>query len=151
MNEFYATIAVIKKMIPNLNSVIASIEDAQAQIARLQSLCDLWTKELNRRVEVEQTLWNVAGGKRPPLTPDECRELAVKLSVNQELQKNKTEFVPTNKTDVEDKLTVALSAALDLIKDLWEHEGAEGFSSSTRELSTKLDKCLEELSIKFNN
>lgn len=36
---------------------------------------------LNRRVTVEQVLFDVAAGKRPPLTPDECRELALKLGI----------------------------------------------------------------------
>lgn len=34
---------------------------------------------LNRRVEVEQVLFDVAAGKRPMLTRDECRALAMKL------------------------------------------------------------------------
>jgi hypothetical protein len=34
---------------------------------------------LNRRVDVENVLFNVAAGKRPMLTRDECRALAVKL------------------------------------------------------------------------
>jgi len=37
-------------------------------------------KSLNRRVEVENVLAEVAAGKRPLLTPEECRELARKLS-----------------------------------------------------------------------
>jgi hypothetical protein len=36
---------------------------------------------LNRRAEVESVLWNVAAGKRPTLTQDECRNLALKLGV----------------------------------------------------------------------
>lgn len=36
-------------------------------------------KNLNKRVEVENVLLNVAAGKRPALTQDECRELAYKL------------------------------------------------------------------------
>lgn len=36
---------------------------------------------LNRRAEVETVLWNVAAGKRPMLTQDECRKLALKLGV----------------------------------------------------------------------
>lgn len=35
--------------------------------------------ELNRRVEVEQVLFNMAAGKRPLPTQDECRALAIKL------------------------------------------------------------------------
>jgi len=34
---------------------------------------------LNRRVDVENVLFSVAAGKRPMLTRDECRALAVKL------------------------------------------------------------------------
>lgn len=37
--------------------------------------------QLNRRVEVENILLAVASGKRPPLTPDECRALAYRLGV----------------------------------------------------------------------
>lgn len=36
---------------------------------------------LNRRASVETILWNVAAGKRPMLTQDECRKLALKLGV----------------------------------------------------------------------
>lgn len=36
---------------------------------------------LNRSVEVENALWSVAAGQRGSLTPDECRELALKLGV----------------------------------------------------------------------
>ncbi len=36
---------------------------------------------LNRRAEVEQELFDVANGKRPALTPERCRELAMKLGV----------------------------------------------------------------------
>jgi hypothetical protein len=35
--------------------------------------------QLNRRAEVEQVLFNVANGKRPTLSPEECRALAMKL------------------------------------------------------------------------
>lgn len=38
-------------------------------------------EELNRRVEVENVLLAVAGGKRPTLSPEECRQLAYKLGV----------------------------------------------------------------------
>lgn len=37
--------------------------------------------ELNRRVEVENVLLNVASGKRPMLTKDECKKLAYKLGI----------------------------------------------------------------------
>lgn len=40
--------------------------------------------ELNRRVEVENVLLNVAKGKRPPPTPEECRMLAYKLGMPNE-------------------------------------------------------------------
>jgi len=36
---------------------------------------------LNRRAAVEEVLFNVANGKRGPLTRDECRDLALKLGV----------------------------------------------------------------------
>jgi len=38
-----------------------------------------YAKSLNRRVEVENVLLNVSAGKRPMLTKEECRELALKL------------------------------------------------------------------------
>lgn len=38
-----------------------------------------YAKSLNRRVEVENTLAEVAAGKRPLLTREECRALARKL------------------------------------------------------------------------
>jgi hypothetical protein len=37
---------------------------------------------LNRRVEVEQVLFDVARGKRPMLTQGECRQLAYRLGVS---------------------------------------------------------------------
>ncbi len=37
--------------------------------------------DLNRRVEVEQILLDVADGKAPALSRQECRELACKLGV----------------------------------------------------------------------
>lgn len=40
-----------------------------------------YTKDLNRRVEVEQVLLNVSADKRGPLTPEECKALALKLGV----------------------------------------------------------------------
>jgi len=38
-------------------------------------------EELNNRVSVENVLLSVASGKRQPLSPDECRGLAMKLGV----------------------------------------------------------------------
>lgn len=38
-----------------------------------------YAKSLNRRVDVENVLADVAAGKRPLLTREECRELALKL------------------------------------------------------------------------
>lgn len=47
---------------------------------RLATFLD-YGNRLNRSVEVESALWAVASGKRGPLTPDECRKLALKLGV----------------------------------------------------------------------
>lgn len=41
-----------------------------------------YTKALNRRVDVENTLLRVATGKRGPLTPEECRTLATQLGTS---------------------------------------------------------------------
>jgi hypothetical protein len=41
---------------------------------------------LNRSVDVETALWSVASGKRGPLNPDECRQLALKLGVPDEFR-----------------------------------------------------------------
>jgi hypothetical protein len=38
-----------------------------------------YEQSLNRRASVEQTLFDVANGKRGPLSAQECRELALKL------------------------------------------------------------------------
>lgn len=46
-----------------------------------QSLRQEWAESLNRRVEVEQVLLNVSAGKRPVLTQEECKALALKLGV----------------------------------------------------------------------
>jgi len=40
-----------------------------------------YAARLNRSVEVEQALLDCASGKRPVLSRDECRQLAVKLGV----------------------------------------------------------------------
>ena len=40
-----------------------------------------YAARLNRSVEVEQALMDCAAGKRPALSKDECRQLAVKLGV----------------------------------------------------------------------
>lgn len=40
--------------------------------------------ELNKRVEVEQTLLRVAAGKRPLLSKEECSKLAYKLGVTRD-------------------------------------------------------------------
>lgn len=41
-----------------------------------------YASALNRRVDVENVLAQVAAGKRDMLTRDECRELAIKLGVS---------------------------------------------------------------------
>lgn len=38
-----------------------------------------YARSLNNRVDVENVLRQVAAGKRPPLTPKECGDLADKL------------------------------------------------------------------------
>lgn len=49
---------------------------------------------LNRSVDVENALWSVASGKRGPLTPDECRKLALKLGVPDEFRSSNVQAVP---------------------------------------------------------
>lgn len=44
-------------------------------------------KRLNRSVEVEQALLDVAARSRPALTPEECRDLAIKLGVPEEYRR----------------------------------------------------------------
>jgi hypothetical protein len=46
-----------------------------------------YAARLNRSVEVEQVLLTVAAGHRGPLTPAECRQLAIKLGVPTEFRK----------------------------------------------------------------
>lgn len=46
---------------------------------RAAELDRILTDRLKRSVHVEQTLLDVANGKRPALTPDECRSLALEL------------------------------------------------------------------------
>lgn len=43
-------------------------------------------KELFRRVRVENQLWLVVQGKRPPPTVEECREWALTLGVPDEMR-----------------------------------------------------------------
>ncbi len=51
-------------------------------VATMTEALPAWVADmLNRRVTVEQVLFDVAAGKRLPLTPDECRELALKLGI----------------------------------------------------------------------
>lgn len=40
-----------------------------------------YAARLNRSVEVENELWKLAAGKRPPFTPEEARALARKLGM----------------------------------------------------------------------
>jgi len=40
--------------------------------------------DLNRRVDVERVLWDVASGRRSPIESDEARKLALKLGVPNE-------------------------------------------------------------------
>lgn len=44
----------------------------------------LFSVSLNRRVEVEGILWDVASGTRGPIEADEARSLAIKLGVPSE-------------------------------------------------------------------
>lgn len=45
---------------------------------------------LSSRSDVENTLWQVALGKRGPLSPEECQKLALKLGVPQWVGSRKT-------------------------------------------------------------
>lgn len=57
-------------------------------VATMTEALPAWVADmLNRRFTVEQVLFDVAAGKRPPLTPDECRELALKLGIPSEAPK----------------------------------------------------------------
>lgn len=62
---------------------------------RLRTFRD-YGNRLNRSVDVESALLSVATGKRDPLSPDECRALAIKLGVPQcyRLQANDGARVP---------------------------------------------------------
>lgn len=51
---------------------------------------DQRAKDLNRRVEVENALLEVAAGKRPPLSPEECRALAYRLGIPDEYRTTAT-------------------------------------------------------------
>lgn len=54
---------------------------------------------LSVRADVENTLWQVALGKRGPLTSEECQKLALKLGVPQWVgsRKAKTKNQPNSK------------------------------------------------------
>lgn len=52
--------------------------------------CRDYHNRLNRSVDVETALWLVASRKRGPLTPDECRQLALKLGVPDEFRSPNT-------------------------------------------------------------
>lgn len=55
----------------------AEVEALKAKVAWMRE----YEKGLNRRAEVEEVLFEVARGKRAPLSADECRKLAIKLGV----------------------------------------------------------------------
>jgi len=42
---------------------------------------------LNRRAAVERYLWDVVGGKHPPVDKEKARELALKLGIPTEYRK----------------------------------------------------------------
>lgn len=46
-----------------------------------------YSKRLNRTVDVEAVLCQVANGKRPLLTAQECKELADKLGIPSDFRK----------------------------------------------------------------
>lgn len=58
---------------------MTTVEELRAEMERRHAE---YTKALNRRVDVENTLAMVAAGKRDLLTREECRELAIKLGVS---------------------------------------------------------------------
>jgi len=49
------------------------------ELETLRELRDLWAKEINRRVDVENYLINAYVGKHPPPDREKCFELAKKL------------------------------------------------------------------------
>ena len=56
-----------------------NVEDLQKQIAKLDRIM---AKSLQRRGEIEQILFDVATGKLPPPSPQDCRVLALKLGTD---------------------------------------------------------------------
>lgn len=64
--------------------------DTEAERAELEVL----RKALNRRAAIEEQLWAIFHGKRPPPTPEECREWAIKLGIPEEYQPTTTQEQP---------------------------------------------------------
>lgn len=62
-----------------LTSARERIAELEGEMAKRH---DEYAKALNRRVDVENTLFAVASSKRELLTPDECGALANKLGVS---------------------------------------------------------------------
>lgn len=60
-----------------LNSALKERDEYKA---RFEHYRDIYRVSMNRRVDVEQILLDVARGKRPALTPEECRKLAFQLA-----------------------------------------------------------------------
>lgn len=58
---------------------VDNVEDLQKQIAKLDRIM---AKSLQRRGEIEQILFDVATGKLPPPSPQDCRVLALKLGTD---------------------------------------------------------------------
>lgn len=48
-----------------------------------------YDEDLNNRVHVEQVLFDVAAGKKAPLTPRQCRSLALKLGIPDEIRRGR--------------------------------------------------------------
>jgi len=54
------------------------MSDAE-RIKTLETALEFSAKMLNQRVDVENLLINVARGDHPPLTPEDCKVLALRL------------------------------------------------------------------------
>ena len=60
------------------SEIRAELNEAKEKNEAMHKMMSQW---LNRRASVEDVLYSVAAGKRGALTPEECREMAIKLGV----------------------------------------------------------------------
>lgn len=60
------------------------IKNLSRSIDMLEESADHMEQEANRLAAIEEQLWGVFHGKRPPPTPEECRDWTIKFGIPEE-------------------------------------------------------------------